>query len=204
VVLQLLRSVLLPEGRDLVEVHLQVVRHLLRQLILRSLLDQARVLLRADTLPNRLHLNEAHTLLPILQEVEGLQLVRLHRGLVLVQVRERVLRPVVVRIVVGVDRLGLQTRDGVELLDRRSTEPGQRPEHRPLDLRHLGVLHCVHQGVLGLRRVVLELLRSVLLAEGRDLVEVHLQVVRHLPRQFVLRSLLYTLREDSKNRDVEN
>jgi len=56
--------------------------------------------------------------------VEGLQLVGLHRGLVLVQVRERVLRTVVVRIVIGVDRLGLQTRNGVELLDRRSTEPG--------------------------------------------------------------------------------
>ena len=121
---ELLRSVLLAKGRNLVEAHLQVVLHLRRQLILNSRLDQARVLLRADTLPNRLHLNEAHTLLPILQEVEGLQLVRLHRGLVLVQVRERVLRPVVVRIVVGVDRLGLQTRDGVELLDRRSTEPG--------------------------------------------------------------------------------
>jgi len=160
VVLQLLRSVLLPEGRDLVEVHLQVVRHLLRQLILRSLV----------------HLKEAQRLpgLAVLEEVEGLQLVRLHRGLVLVQVRERVLRPVVVRIVVGVDRLGLQTRDGVELLDRRGAEPGQGPEHRPLDLRHLRVLHGVHQGVLGLRRVVLELLRSVLLPEGRNLVEVHL------------------------------
>jgi len=112
VVLQLLRSVLLPEGRDLVEVHLQVVRHLLRQLILRGLA----------------HLEEAQRLrfprLAILQEVEGLQLVGLHRGLVLVQVRERVLRTVVVRIVIGVDRLGLQTRNGVELLDRRSTEPG--------------------------------------------------------------------------------
>ena len=99
--------------------------------------------------------------------MEGLQLVRLHRGFVLVQVRERILRPVVVRIVVGVDRLGLQTRDGVELLDRRGAEPGQGPEHRPLDLRHLRVLHGVHKRVLRLRRVVLQLLGGVLFTEGR-------------------------------------
>ena len=35
--------------------------------------------------------------------------------------------------------------------------------------------------------MVLELLGRVLLAEGRDLVEVHLEVVRHLLREGVLR-----------------
>ena len=89
--------------------------------------------------------------------VEGLQLVGLHRGLVLVQVGERVLGPVVVGIIVGVDGLGLQAGDGVELLDRRGAQAGQGPEDRALDLRHLGVLHRVHEGVLGLRGVVLEL-----------------------------------------------
>merc|ERR1719272_2279331 len=119
--------------------------------------------------------------------VEGLELVRLHRGLVLVKVRERVLRAVMMGIVVSVDRLGLQPRDGVELLDGRRAEPGERAEHGALDLGDLRVLHGVDERVLRLRRVVLELLRRVLLAEGRDLVEVHLEVVCHLLGEVVLR-----------------
>ena len=62
--------------------------------------------------------------------MEGLQLVRLHRRLVLVQVRERVLGPVVVRIVVGVDGLGLEPGNGVELLDRGRAQAGQRTSKR--------------------------------------------------------------------------
>ena len=112
--------------------------------------------------------------------VEGLQLVRLDGRLVLVQVRQGVLRAVVVRVVVRVDGLRLEARDGVELLDGGRTQTRQRAEDRALDLSDLSVLHRVHERVLRLGRVVLELLRRVLLAEGRDLVEVHLQVVRHL------------------------
>ena len=104
--------------------------------------------------------------------MERLELVRLDGRLVLVQVRERVLRAVVVRVVVRVDGLRLQARDRVELLDRRGTEPGERTEHGALDLRDLGVLNSVHKGVLGLRRVVLQLAGGVLFAEWRDLVEI--------------------------------
>ena len=46
--------------------------------------------------------------------MEGLELVRLHRRLVLVQVAERVLGAVVVGVVVRVDGLRLQARDRVE------------------------------------------------------------------------------------------
>lgn len=50
------------------------------------------------------------------RSVEGLQLVGLHRGLVFVQVSQGVLGPVVVGIVVRIDRLRLQASDGVEFL----------------------------------------------------------------------------------------
>lgn len=83
-------------------------------------------------------------------------------------------------------RLRLQSGDGVELLDRRRAQAGERPEHRPLDLGDLGVLHSVHERVLGLRRVVLELLRRVLLPKRSNLVEVHLEIVGHLLGQVVL------------------
>merc|ERR1719310_301647 len=119
--------------------------------------------------------------------VEGLQLVSLHRSLVFVQVRQWVLRTVVVGIIVGVDGLSLQACDGVKLLDGRGTQAGQRPEDRALDLSHLRILDGVDEGVLRLGRVVLELLGRVLLAEWRNLVEVHLQVVGHLLGQVVLR-----------------
>mmetsp|Transcript_1295 Transcript_1295/g.4015 ORF Transcript_1295/g.4015 Transcript_1295/m.4015 type:complete len:253 (+) Transcript_1295:51-809(+) len=117
--------------------------------------------------------------------MEGLQLVCLHGRLILMQVRQGVLGTVVVRIIVGVDGLRLQPRDGVKFLDGCCPEPRKGTEDRPLDLRDLRVLHGVHERVLRLRGVVLQLLGGVLLAEGRDLVEVHLQVVRHLLGQVV-------------------
>mmetsp|Transcript_1296 Transcript_1296/g.4018 ORF Transcript_1296/g.4018 Transcript_1296/m.4018 type:complete len:250 (+) Transcript_1296:51-800(+) len=120
--------------------------------------------------------------------MEGLQLVCLHGRLILMQVRQGVLGTVVVRIIVGVDGLRLQPRDGVKFLDGCCPEPRKGTEDRPLDLRDLRVLHGVHERVLRLRGVVLQLLGGVLLAEGRDLVEVHLQVVRHLLGQVVLGS----------------
>jgi len=98
-----------------------------------------------------------------------------------------VLRAVVVSIVVRVDGLRLQASDRVELLDRRRAEARQRTEHGTLDLCHLRVLHRINERVLRLGGVVLELLRRVLLTERGNLVEVHLQIVRHLLSQLILR-----------------
>merc|ERR1719399_1916784 len=98
---------------------------------------------------------------PHVGSVEGLKLVGLHWRLILMEVREGVLCPVVVRIVVSVDRLCLKARDRVELLDSRRTKTRERTEHRALDFRHLGVLYGINQRVLRLGSVVLELLRSV-------------------------------------------
>merc|ERR550514_1599058 len=128
----------------------------------------------------------------VARSVERLELVRLDGRLVLVQVAERVLRAVVVGVVVRVDRLRLEAGDRVELLDRRRAEARERAEDRALDLGHLGVLHRVHERVLRVRRMVLELLRRVLLTERRNLVEVHLQVVRHLLGELVLRRRVLT------------
>merc|ERR1719440_1463326 len=74
---------------------------------------------------------------------------------------EGVLRAVMVRIVVRIDGLRLEAGNGVELLDRSSTEPRERAEDRALDLGHLRVLHGVHQRVLGVSGVVLQLLCRV-------------------------------------------
>merc|ERR1719428_326884 len=90
--------------------------------------------------------------------VEGLQLVGLHWGLILVQVRQWILGAVVVSIIVRIDGLCLQARNGVKLLDRGGAQASQRTEDRALDLRHLSVLDGVDKCVLSLRRVILELL----------------------------------------------
>merc|ERR1719235_2673976 len=119
--------------------------------------------------------------------VEGLELVGLHWRLILVEVRQWVLCAVVMRIIVRVDRLCLEARDRVELLDSRRAKARQGAENRTLDLRHLSVLHSINQRVLRLCSVVLQLLRSVLLTERRNLVEVHLQIMGHLLGEVVLR-----------------
>merc|ERR1719171_1221262 len=122
-----------------------------------------------------------------LGSVEGLELVGLHRRLILVEVREGVFCPVVMRIVVRINGLSLKARNRVEFFDSRCAKARKRAEHCTLDLRHLGVLHGINQRVLRLCSVVLELLRSVLLTEWRNLVEVHLKIVGHLLRQVILR-----------------
>merc|ERR1719387_1791156 len=98
--------------------------------------------------------------------VERLELVGLDRCLILMEVCQRILCTIVVRVIVGIDGLRLETRNGIELLDRGSTEPRQRPENSTLDLCHLCVLHGVDEGVLRLGRMVLQLLGSVLLTNG--------------------------------------
>merc|ERR1719262_1299562 len=103
--------------------------------------------------------------------VERLELVGFHGSLVLVEVCEWVFRPVMVGIVVSVNGLRLETRDGIKLLDRGRPEAGEGTENGPLDFGNLRVLHCVHQCVLCLRGVVLELLCGVFLSERGDLVE---------------------------------
>eukprot|EP00405_Crypthecodinium_cohnii_P052009 CAMPEP_0206599102 /NCGR_PEP_ID=MMETSP0325_2-20121206/44994_1 /ASSEMBLY_ACC=CAM_ASM_000347 /TAXON_ID=2866 /ORGANISM="Crypthecodinium cohnii, Strain Seligo" /LENGTH=165 /DNA_ID=CAMNT_0054110139 /DNA_START=87 /DNA_END=584 /DNA_ORIENTATION=- len=118
--------------------------------------------------------------------MEGLQLVGLNRGLVLVQVSQWVLSSVVVGIVVGIDGLRLEASNGVELLDGSSTEASQGSEDSPLDLSDLSVLHCINQGVLSLRSMILQFFGGIFLSKWSDLVEVHLQVVRHLLSQVLI------------------
>mmetsp|Transcript_11050 Transcript_11050/g.19941 ORF Transcript_11050/g.19941 Transcript_11050/m.19941 type:complete len:222 (-) Transcript_11050:84-749(-) len=105
------------------------------------------------------------------------------------QVCQWILSTVVVSIVVGINRLRFKTRDGIKLLDRGSAEPGQSTEHCALDLCNLCVLNRVHERVLRLRSMVLELLRGVLLSERGNLVEVHLQIMCHLLCEIIFRSV---------------
>merc|ERR1719265_847328 len=132
--------------------------------------------------------------------VERLELIGLHGSLVFVQVRERVLGPVVVGIVVGIDCLRLQASDGIKLLDCCSTQPGQSPEDCPLNFCHLRVLHGIYQCVLCLCCMVLQLLGRVLFAKRRNLVEVHLKVMRHLLCQLILGSTSSSAAEQSNER----
>mmetsp|Transcript_3560 Transcript_3560/g.9960 ORF Transcript_3560/g.9960 Transcript_3560/m.9960 type:complete len:298 (+) Transcript_3560:18-911(+) len=98
--------------------------------------------------------------------VERGGLVRLRRVLLAGQVARGSLAPVVVVVVVLVDHLGLELRDGVELLELRGAEAGERPEDGALDLGDLRGLDGVDEAVLRLRRHRLELQGRVLLAEG--------------------------------------
>merc|ERR1740123_890437 len=87
--------------------------------------------------------------------MEGSVLVGSNRRLAATQVVQRVLSAVPVVIVVLVNGLGLEARNRVELLDLRGAEPRQGAEDGALDLGHLGVLHSVHEGILGPRGMLL-------------------------------------------------
>merc|ERR1740130_1081355 len=122
--------------------------------------------------------------------MEGLELVCLDRGLILVQVGKRILSTIVVRVVVSIDGLSFETSDRIKFFDGGSAQPSECPEHGPLNFCNLGVLHGVDECVLCLCGVVLQLLGGVLFAERRDFVEVHFQIVRHLLCQLILWCLL--------------
>merc|ERR550537_641677 len=135
------------------------------------------------------------TLCATVCSMEGLEFVGLHGRLVFVQVCEWVLCPVVVSIVVRIDGLCLQARDCVEFLDCGSTETSQSAENSTFNLCNLRVFNGIYKSVLGLGSVVLELLGSVLLTKGRNLIEVHLQIVCHLLGKLILWSPLFLLDE---------
>merc|ERR1712196_552339 len=101
-------------------------------------------------------------------------------------------------VIVGIDRLGLKTSYRVKLLDRRRAQTSKRAEDRTLDFRDLCVLDRIDQRVLRLCRVVLQLLCGVLLTEGSNLVEVHLEVVRHLLRKVILGGRRHAGRSDEE------
>merc|ERR1719160_256464 len=100
-----------------------------------------------------------------------------------------VLCAVMVGIIVRIDCLRFKPGDGIKFLDRGSAQTSQRSEDSPLDLCDLCVLHSVDQGVLGLCGMVLELLGRVFLTKWSDLIEVHLQVMRHFLGKLILRCL---------------
>merc|ERR1719375_1902940 len=80
--------------------------------------------------------------------VEGLELVGLDGRLILVQVGEGVLSAVVMGIVVRINRLRLQARDCIKLLDRGCPETGQCSEHSTFNFCDLRILNGVDKGVL--------------------------------------------------------
>merc|ERR1719263_9757 len=123
-----------------------------------------------------------------LGSMERLKLVCLYRCLIFVQVCERILGTIMMRIIVCIDGLGLQPGNGVKLLDGRRAKACERAEHCSLNLCNLRVLYCVHKCVLCLSCMVLQLLRRVLLTKRSDFVEVHLEIMRHLLRKFILGS----------------
>merc|ERR1719198_442350 len=123
--------------------------------------------------------------------VERLELVGLHRSLVLMEMSERILCAIVVGIVVCVNGLRLKASNCIKLLDSRCAQPCQCSEHSALDLGDFCVFHSVDEGVLCLGGVILELLCGILLTEGRNLVEIHLEVMCHLLGKLILRSFAH-------------
>merc|ERR1719327_2256285 len=89
-------------------------------------------------------------------------------------------------IVVRVNRLRFKPSDGVKLLDGSCTQPSQSPEDSPLNLRNFCVLNRIHERVLCLGSMILQLFGCILFAKGRDLVEVHFQVMGHLLSKLIL------------------
>merc|ERR1719464_1915196 len=80
--------------------------------------------------------------------MERLQLVRLDRGLILMQMGEWVLGTVVMCVVVCVDCLRLQTSNRIKLFDGCCTQASQSTEHCPLDLCDFSILHSINECVL--------------------------------------------------------
>merc|ERR1740130_625445 len=119
--------------------------------------------------------------------MEGLELVCLDRGLILVQVGKRILSPIVVRVVVSINGLSFKTSNRIKFFDSGGAQPSECPEYRTLNFCNLSVLHCVHKGVLCLCGMVLQLLGGVLFPERGDFVKVHFQIVRHLLCQLIFR-----------------
>merc|ERR1719215_114501 len=104
--------------------------------------------------------------------VERFELVGLDWCLVFVQVCERVLGTVVVRIVVRINGLSLQTGNSIKFLDGGCAQSCQSAENRTLNFCHLSIFHCINQCVLCLCSVVLQLFRCVLFTKWCNLVEI--------------------------------
>jgi len=102
--------------------------------------------------------------------MEGLQLVGVNGGLIVVQRVDGVLATEVMGIIVRIDGLGFEARDGVELLNSGRAEAGQCAKHDTLDLGDLGVLNAVDERLLGFAGGGLESLSSVLLAKRSDMI----------------------------------
>merc|ERR1719449_396390 len=90
-------------------------------------------------------------------------------------------------VVVSIDGLRLKARNRIEFLDGGSTQPSESPKNCTFDLCDLSVLNCIHQGVLSFCCMVLKLLGRVFFTKRSDLVEIHLQIVRHLLGELVFR-----------------
>merc|ERR1719446_275472 len=69
-------------------------------------------------------------------------------------------------VIVLINSLCLQSRYSVKLLYFCSAKTCQCPKYRSLDLRHLGVLDCIHQCVLRSGSMSLKLPCCILLAKG--------------------------------------
>merc|ERR1719330_559378 len=125
--------------------------------------------------------------------MERLQLIRLYRGLILMQMGEWVLGTVVMCVVVCIDCLRLQTSNSIKLFDGCRTQASQGTEHCPLDLCDLSIFHSIDQCVLRRRSMILQLLRCIFLAKRCDLVEIHFEIMRHFCGQIIFRGLLLSV-----------
>mmetsp|Transcript_44283 Transcript_44283/g.87401 ORF Transcript_44283/g.87401 Transcript_44283/m.87401 type:complete len:221 (-) Transcript_44283:605-1267(-) len=112
--------------------------------------------------------------------MERFELVRLHRSLIRREMGERILTTEVVRVVVRIDHLSLQSRYGVELLDGGGTQPCEGSEHGPLDLCNLSVLDGVDQSILCGVSMPLQFLCSVFFSERFNFVELYIESLGHL------------------------
>merc|ERR1719428_1969433 len=131
--------------------------------------------------------------------VEALELISLYRRLIFMKVRQRVLCAIVMSIIVCINSLRLETSNGIKFLYGCGTQTRQGPENCTFDLCDLGVLHGIDKGVLRLCSMVLEFLRCIFLTKGRDLIEVHLEIVGHLLCKLIFGGLCSDPSKQSKS-----
>merc|ERR1719387_1241386 len=82
-------------------------------------------------------------MLVLMNSMEALEFIGLHWRLILMEMRKRILCAVMVSIIVRIDGLGLQSRNGIKFLDCRSTKPGKCSKNCALNFSNLCILNSI-------------------------------------------------------------
>merc|ERR1719162_2543530 len=94
-----------------------------------------------------------------------------------------------VSIIVCIYGLRFEPRDSIEFLDGGGSQTCQCSKYCTLDFCNLCILNGINKSILRFGGMILKFLSCVFLAERRNLIEVHLQIMGHFCSKLVLRSI---------------